>query len=90
MAKMGAKADLKGIKYSQEKSVKKFLGDRKRSIGNLNVEGDVERESQGKYQPPVADAQSHRQSVSLPPISKEPLQDKETVTSNLLEKLRER
>ena len=50
---MGSNADLKGIKYSQDKSVKKFLGDRKRSIGNMSQEADnFERESEGRYQRP--------------------------------------
>ena len=42
LAKMGAKVDLKGIKYSQDKSVKKAIGDRKRSIGNINIVQDID------------------------------------------------
>ena len=32
LAKIGSKQDLRGVKYSHEKSVKKFLDDRKRKI----------------------------------------------------------
>ena len=86
LAKLGSQADLKGIKYSQDKSVKKYLGDRKRSIGNISLEDDIERESEDRSKRP----ESQRQSVSLPPIVKDLTQDKETTTMKLLQKLKEK
>ena len=94
LAKEGMIQDAKGVRYSKEKSVKKYLDDRKKNM--INVAGSDEemndRQSDGQYQPPSA-----KRSGSLPQLVREktaPAQakvaDKETTTQKILQKLKEK
>ena len=44
-AKIGAEQDARGVRYSHEKSVKKFLGDRKRQMDNIDKQANEDNGS---------------------------------------------
>ena len=43
LAKMGAKQDLKGLKYSHEKGIKSYMDSRKKKITNVNQSQEQEQ-----------------------------------------------